>query len=307
MREWALGILRCPRCGGAPLRHGNDAVSCPSCTTSYGIREGITDFLIDPNPIVDRERAAVEKLDEEGPDAGRRLRERLERMETGQLTESDQHEFPCLRHALEGRAQILELLEAHPLSEGDLVVELGADHCWTSSVLLDAGCRVVALDLTDHLRLAARGSDPRLCRLKADMNRLPLDAGVADVVWATAAAHHSWDLRKTFSEAARVLKKDGRLVFCCEPLPSWPRYVLGRNFGQKEREMGINECWTPRSTWVRLAVEAGFRPQLVFPSMGPEILTRRLKERHLPAALAPLARPFLKTLQVSIHLLASRA
>src|SRR5262249_57845657 len=102
--------------------------------------------------------------------------------------------YECLRHAAQCRSQIQEILTRDPLTPGAFVVELGADHCWASGLFLDAGCRVLAVDITDHLRLAPRADHPELCRIQADMNALPLHDGCADVVWATAAAHHSWDL-----------------------------------------------------------------------------------------------------------------
>jgi SAM-dependent methyltransferase len=307
MRDWALKILNCPRCASPSLRLQSDAVSCPSCGARYAFQDDVTDFLIDANPVVVRERDAVAALDKESTNSHHRLRHLLQLMDEGRLAESDRREFPCLQHAVDSRAQVQELLAEHPLTAGDTVVELGADHCWTSSLLLDAGCRVIAVDITDHLRLAARGADPHLCRINADMNRLPLSHGVADVVWATASAHHSWNLKTTFLEAARVLRNEGRLVFCCEPLPSWPRYFFGKDFGKAEKKLGINETWTPRSTWLRLCTDAGFSPQLLFPTVSLNVIEEKLKKRHIPTALSPLVKPFLQSLQVSIHLLASKA
>lgn len=266
----------------------------------------IADFLGDPHPVVARESAAVSRLDEGAAEEAGRLRVLLRRMETGALEDAEIAAYPCLGHAAESRSQIRDILKRYPLAPGELLVELGADHCWASGLFLDAGCRVIAVDITDHQRLAARGDDPALCRIKADMNALPLRNASADVVWATAAAHHSWDLARTFREAARVLRPGGRLFFCCEPMPSWLRYPFGTDFGHDERELGINETWIPRSSWLRLCKRAGFEPRLLFPDMDRETIRQRLQARRLPAALAPLVAPFVRTVQVSIHLLAAR-
>lgn len=63
-----------------------------------------------------------------------------------------------------------------------------------SNLLRDYGHRVLATDITDHLSLATRPGDPDLCRILSDMNRIPLKNEAVDVVWATAAVHHSWNL-----------------------------------------------------------------------------------------------------------------
>ncbi|MEM6795285.1 MAG: methyltransferase domain-containing protein [Acidobacteriota bacterium] len=156
------------------------------------------------------------------------------------------------------------------------------------------------------MHLAERASDPNLCRLQSDMNALPLADASVETVWATAAAHHSWDLGATFREAARVLKPGGRLYFCCEPMPSWLRWPLGLAVGDAERELGIHETWVPRWRWLALARRAGFRVRLVFPELSDAQMAERLRARSVPDALAPalgaLVRPALRVLQVSIHL-----
>lgn len=63
-----------------------------------------------------------------------------------------------------------------------------------SNLLRDYGHRVLATDITDHLSLATRPDDPDLCRILSDMNRIPLKNEAVDVVWVTAAVHHSWNL-----------------------------------------------------------------------------------------------------------------
>ena len=308
LRDWAAPLLRCPVCHQVGLRRGRDVALCPACAARFVASNGLVNLLGEPHPVVARERAAaLPHFDGEYASIEARLAEKLRRLEDGSLSEADVAEFACLGHASQSLAQIRDVLKPHPLFPGEVVVELGADHCWASSLFLDAGCRVIALDITDHLRLAPRGEDPGLCCIVADMNDIPVSDGCADVVWATAAVHHSWSIERTFAETARVLRPGGRLYFCSEPMPSWLRYPFGRGFGRAERARGINEAWLPRRAWVRAAKRAGFAPRVVFPALDRQAVNERLKARRLPVALSPFASLLLRLLQVSVHLLATKA
>lgn len=305
MREWALELFRCINCRSEKLQTIEQTLSCSGCGAHYEIKNSIPDFFVANNAVPKREKQAVEKLSEI-PEAVEELRKLLLQWDQRGLTETDFQHFECLRHAADSRQQLVEVLHRYPVATGAVVLELGADHCWTSNLFLDRDCRVIAVDITNHLELASRANDPNLCRIYADMNLLPVRDQSVDVVWATSAAHHSWNLELTFREAARILKSGGSLYFCCEPIPSLLRYYFGKDFGHAERKAGINEMWIPRSEWLRACEKTGMRPQLVYPTMDRASVAEKLQKKRIPSALAPIVQPLLKHFQVSIHLLARK-
>ncbi len=138
------------------------------------------------------------------------------------------------------------------------------------------------------------------------MNRVPVLDQSVDVVWATTCVHHSSSLTATFDEMVRVLAPAGSVYLCLEPMPSLARWLLGFGFGREERRLGINETWIPRSRWLSECRRVGLEPELVFPRLGRDRLVQRLRKRRLPTALAGLLRPWLRWLQVSIHLVATK-
>ena len=234
------------------------------------------------------------------------MRAVLGRLNRDELTSEDLASSAHIRAIADSRAQVLALFAEERLKPGSVVLELGADVGWASSILLAAGCRVVATDITDHLSLAPDQGSPNLCRLFADMNRVPLADASVNVVFAASCVHHSWDLGLTFREIARVLKSGGTAYLCGEPLPSLVRYVVGGRFGHKERELGINETWTRRDVWLRYCREAGLVPRILFPNLSDSQMRSRLRKRRLPGFLTGVLRPMLTTLQVSVHLRADK-
>jgi len=306
MRDWALALVRCLECGGAGLEITPADVRCPACGTAYARRGDIVDFLHRPHPAIVREREAVHRLDREAGAPPAWMEAVLTRLGRGEVTEEDLASSAHIRAIAESRTQILELLGEEPIARGSTVLEIGADVGWASSILLAAGCRVIATDVTDHLLLAPDGASPDLCRLLADMNRLSLGDATVDVVFAASCVHHSWDLGRTFREIARVLKPGGTMYLCGEPLPSLVRFVVGGRFGHKERALGINETWIRRGTWLRQCREAGLEPRIVFPGLSGRQLRERLQKRRLPGFLAGFIRPVLPILQVSVHLRADK-
>ena len=306
MRGWALPLLRCLECAGGPLELGSAGVRCLACGTTYAQKGDIVDFLHRPHATIVREREAVHRIDREAGAPAEWMHAVLKRLNHDELTAEDLASSAHIRAIAESRSQVLALFDEDPPAPGSIVLELGADVGWASSLLLNAGCRVIATEITDHLFLAPDHESPNLCRLLADMNRVPLADSTVDVVFAASCVHHSWDLGLTFREIARVLKDGGTAYLCGEPLPSWLRYLAGGRFGHKERALGINETWIRRDVWLRQCRAAGLEPLVVFPHLSDRQMRERLRKHRLPGVLSDLLRPLMSTLQVSVHLRANK-
>ena len=220
MRNWLIPKLQCVECNGTTFQKTDAGVCCSNCRRLYGSKEDITSFFSNSmSPVPLKELDAIRKLDEGTTELSReKLKNVFVRLDRNQAvpTPEELGDFSCLQHLVDSKRQIEELLSEFPLPSGKgeespVLLEVGADHCWASNLFLDRGYRVVAIDISDHLEFASRADDENLCRLKADMNRLPVQDGSLDVVWATSAAHHSWNLQHTFREAARILRSGGLL------------------------------------------------------------------------------------------------
>src|SRR5690242_13579743 len=152
MRSWAVPLLRCLNCnrGGLEARRGD--VWCPHCGTSYARDADITDFLFRPHPTVQRERDAVHKIDRDAGASAEEAREILRRLQSGTLTADDVARSEHTRTIAEARAQVQSFFAVEGPPPGSTVLEIGADSGWASSLLLERGCKVIAIDITDHLR-----------------------------------------------------------------------------------------------------------------------------------------------------------
>ncbi len=103
------------------------------------------------------------------------------------------------------------------------VLDVGAGCCWASARLAEAGHRVAAVDVNldpDDGLLAANllVSDPSLVpRAEADMEALPIEPSVFDLVFASDALHHAAQLTRTLVELRRVTRRDGVLLVIDSP------------------------------------------------------------------------------------------
>lgn len=140
-----------------------------------------------------------------------------------------------------------------------LILDVGADWCWSAHQLARVGHQVVALDINrNHLKQAEIFFSQKVFfeRVQADMNHLPICDNIFDVVIAVAAVHHTTDLKQTLNEFYRVLKPKGKVVFLREPVRG--RYIGENNFGQQEKTVGIHETAPTFLQWREAFLGTGF-------------------------------------------------
>lgn len=134
---------------------------------------------------------------------------------------------------------------------GHRVLEIGAGTGLHTAVLVRAGARVVATDISGgSLRLLAESYAGAACAVQADIESLPFRDASFDVV-ACAGSLSYGRAAAVDAEIRRVLKRGGTFL-CVDALNDNPVYRfyrwLGAVRGQRTRE-----------TWRRLATEARVR------------------------------------------------
>ena len=169
------------------------------------------------------------------------------------------------------------------------VLDVGCATCWSTRMICERGARAVALDISTGILRdgeAQFAAGVYFDRIAATMTQLPFNDHLFDFIFASAAVHHADSLQTTFQEFARVLKPNGTMILVNEP-------VLGKlrqpsDFGQEEIEEGMNEHIYSLSEYLHLAVEAGFKPMVLFPAD----LRRQLNgEIPPPSTLVRLMKP----------------
>ncbi|MDD2716677.1 MAG: class I SAM-dependent methyltransferase [Candidatus Wallbacteria bacterium] len=128
-----------------------------------------------------------------------------------------------------------------PDLSGLKVLELGCASGVFSKEMTSMGARVTGVDLSEKLLSIARSENPDSRFILADASSLPLKRSAFDLVAASLLMHYFKDLRPFFSEAARVLKKNGAFVFSFHhpvheimELKNGKKFVPGNYFDHRE-------------------------------------------------------------------------
>lgn len=114
--------------------------------------------------------------------------------------------------------RMANLLEG--LDEKIRVLDLGAGYGGSMRYLArEFGCRCVALNLSevenerDRQMNREQGLDGQIDVVDGDFTNLPYDDETFDVIWSQDAFLHSGDRQRVLTEAVRVLKPGGQLIF----------------------------------------------------------------------------------------------
>lgn len=138
------------------------------------------------------------------------------------------------------------------------LLDVGADGTWSTARLAARGFSCVALDITDHLRLAHvyQQVHPAYALVNADMHAPTFRDAAFDVVTAFNVLHHSSQLPDLVANLARILRAGGVLGMV-EPYVQ--NEAQGAAFGAAQSEQGINENVHTVDRWCAVFSAAGFK------------------------------------------------
>jgi SAM-dependent methyltransferase len=157
---------------------------------------------------------------------------------------------------------------------GEWVLDVGAGRSWAAKQFAVRGCHAVAIDIVDDDQVGLGRSRALMQQanvvydaLIADSERLPFAPASFDLVFCSAALHHTTNLEQLMQNISRVLKRGGRMVAINEPCveDTSDDQLLRRTVLAEELAYGINET-RPRLADYRRALRlAGLQEQALFP------------------------------------------
>jgi SAM-dependent methyltransferase len=193
--------LCCPYCSG-PLQPRGRGLLCPGEGRLFASNDGIYRLLEETRRIALRPMIEMEhRLRRDDGLASRASRGRTRRL-------------------LEACEKAASVLPPGPWR----VLEVGAGSAWAGAVLAARGHEVTAIDVSldadDGLRAADEflGPGVSLVRVEADMEALPFEPGLFDLVLAVDALHHAREVQRTLVELRRVTRREGVVLVMESPV-----------------------------------------------------------------------------------------
>jgi SAM-dependent methyltransferase/uncharacterized protein YbaR (Trm112 family) len=286
MRPELLEILECPVChqgnwrlesfkmDSREIRSGK--LTCQDCRKIYSVNHGILNCLISDHPWIESARRSYRRSkastsDEWSPEQLAR-REHLENTYTS-----------------DSRANFTQLMKRLPAGDG-WALDLGSGTGWTTSQIAALGYKSIALDISadNKLELGECFFDGNIYfdRVLADMNRLPFKTRSLSLAAASAALHHSYDLKGAVREISRTLISDGRLELANEPVKGLAEALLPR---PRIEDEDVKEATYSLSTWESILSSYGFETRIFFPqSIRTRLERKDFNPRHKFSRLARL-------------------
>lgn len=149
-------------------------------------------------------------------------------------------------------SQVLQGLQVVP---GMTVLDFGAGSCWTSRLLSQLGCHVIALDVSAsalkigqelYVRQPIIGDNPSPQFLHFNGKKIALPDESVDRILCFDAFHHVPNPEHVLKELSRVIKEGGIAGFV-EPGPNHSKFPQSqhemRNFKVIENDINIQEIW----------------------------------------------------------------
>jgi ubiquinone/menaquinone biosynthesis C-methylase UbiE/uncharacterized protein YbaR (Trm112 family) len=266
MRKELLNEIICPQCNisslklniekenGTEIRSG--LIVCNSCSGKYSITNGIPDLLVETSEIIDNEQKGWD-----------RLKHAVENTDELMLSLPDAQgkHGECWQGQADNFHYIFSKLN---LSGNEKVLDLGAGRCWSTRFFSKKGCWSVGLDilLPKYIRLETsdiyiKNDNTYFERIRGSMDILPFKDSVFDIVFMAATLHHSSNISKPLTEAARVLKDNGRLILINETVKGLLKKSDDHN---PEIEAGINENSYMLTKYIAGLKKAGFITNIQF-------------------------------------------
>ncbi len=289
MREQLLRYITCPKCGSNRFdlartgrkgeRNGKEkeedgeiregAVTCTTCAQEFTINNGILDLLPDPREEILSEREGWKDF----IGNSERSDEFVATLPRPPRGVTNQHGDELIRYWGSYADNFDQIFTYLQLKGDEKVLDVGAGRCWSTRYFARKGCYCVALDITANKFIGLETADVYFTsdnvyfeRVLGDLEALPFKDGTFDIIFSSAALHHSAYLDRVLEEISRCLATDGRLAVCNEPCVGVLRRVTKRKKPNgEETHRGINAYLHTFPEWVRGIERVGLTPTFYFP------------------------------------------
>ena len=273
MRE--LEVYRCVIChaGSLVAQAGDESeVVCVACQARYPVRHNVLDTMIRPSHEV------LEELRGMAVEQGRSAEEwdsiRIRHLDAvptfaSRLRETEGQAVEYYQQTLEHFEQALKDLGINP----GRVLEIGSEADYFFLQRFRAGgAKCHALNISFMYQEPDQFLEwPQ--KTLADMNELPFQDGVFDLVFFSATLHHSPDLKRTMREVARVTSSGGMALVLSEQIGGW----LKSSSRYAHRSDQIHETYLSFFKYHTSFTRAGLHPQYLFSAH----YDRKLRERRI--------------------------